>query len=1084
MFKLCKTCGYINKGDAIECEECHSLLDIDISKKNKNTSDKAKKNRELKSISSIFNIKTNKIVDPNKVHSDEEFAMDKKYINDHEIAIEDNNIEIIKEAPKPAPAKQKVEKKIDEKPIEKIKQPEPPIVTEKEIIEKTINIDNNEATEIEPDESTVSDLYFDADTYNEIPVEDNVEESLPKEEKESDEIPSDSNDTNIIEDFTSSEKQPDVFKDTKVSKEDTSGIKEIEENKTIPPIVKAEPTVQDILITEKANELSRIVDSIQSGSNLSESSVIQTVIEETEKPQQIEESKQEKQEEKINKNEEPIIEEDPFISQIKAEEKIEKEKEDLEVAKEKQEEDRIKKVVSEALKEVVLQVTEEDEEGIRIRRKRKILDEEPEEIAPLENLETEEKEHTIARKPRATLTSVKPMEIKKRSNENAISAESNDDSLQDAMDVFETMGIKPVASTNESSNQKTVVYDLVGAVPKHDAKSDNIATKDESKEKDDDNDKPTKSLLGKKKVSKEKRKKKIEKNKIELSVVQKSIAISAVIALIIVLIIIISRVNRSKELKVYTNNLVGDQNVSYQQVYDLLAEKGYSEKEILGVLADLHIDFNEFALNVLYSAALDTNKLATKKDAESLLIRNGFTTSEVDYAMTNADWNKFLSIYIEACISKIKVLDKKTIMKTIQDSGFSEQEKQYVDNNIDWAKLAKKNINSFTSNEELHTKDEINIYLLDLGYSEKDIIKTFEEYDWDAYAYTYLTKYLENKEAEGDPIELSRPLYTEILTEAGFSSEEVSNVMARYDFAAHASSKVDSLITTGKDFINKSELKKSLANEGYTAEEIEQALAETNWNEAAITSLKSLDNTKLSKNEMLKTLKDAEYSDKELEYATTKYEWDTQGLKYIEYLKNQKKNGNEAYLRTTLKEAGYTSDEIDKMIISLNFEQSVDWFEEAAKNDILTIKDSDNFSRSKAKKYLAELHYGDKEINAALATISYADWKRYASSFLSSTDFDSRVEARQKLQNEGFANSSENKEIDYAIQSVNWSNKCKEYTKKLYNQSDKCKEYNKFISNSETSIEQSLKLAEYTSDEIRTALIEIFATAPSGCDIQ
>ena len=1078
MFKLCKTCGYINKGNAIECEECHSLLDIDISDSNRNTTNKTKKDNGKLSISSIFKPKKTKLINPEKVHAEEELNIDKNYINDYEINIEDNDIEIIKEEPKPAPVKKEPVEEIKEKPVEEIKQENASINIEKEIIQKDIKVDDNTVSEIEPDESTMSEMFADNDTYNEIPIEDNSEEALPKEEKESDEIPSDNNETSEIEDIEIPEIEPIPV------------VEKPKDNKIFAPIVKAKPTAQDLFVAEKADELSRIVESIQDNTNLKETSVIQIKEEKVEQTQQVEQDKQTEQVEDT-KAVETTIEEDPFVSQINEEERAKQEKIDAEKAKEKQEEDRIKKVVSEALKEVVMQVTEEDGEGLRIRRRRKIMDEEePEEIAPLINLKMDEPEPAVSRKPKKTITSVKPMELKKRTNDAVNKADADDDTLQDAMDVFESIGSKPTTNTEDDESKKTVVYDLVGTVPKHEPKPAHIATKEDQKveEKEDKKEESSKKkkLLGGKKNKKDKKIKKDVKERPNLSIVQRSIAISVVLALAIVAVVVVSRINRSKELKVYTNNLVGDQNVSYQQLYDALLEKGYSEKEILGVIADLNIDFNEFALNVLYSAALDTNKLASKKDAENLLIKNGFTASEIDNAMQSADWNNFLTIYINQCVSKKKVLDKKTIMKSIKDAGYSEQEIQFVDNNIDWAKLAKKNINAYTSGEELHTKDDINVYLLDLGYSEKDIAKTFEEYEWDIYAYTYLTKYLEIKEKEGDTIELSRPIYTDILTKAGFSAEEIANVMARYDFAGQATSKVDALITTGKDFVNKSELKKALAKEGYTTEEIEKALAETDWNEAAISSLKSLDNAKFSKNEMLKTLKDAEYSEKELEYATTKYEWTVQGLKYIDYLKSQKKNGNETYLRTSLKEAGYTSDEIDKMIKSLNFEKSVDWFEEAAKNDLNSIKDNDNFTRNKAKQYLTELHYGDKEINSALASISYSDWKRLASNYLSSADFKTRIEAREKLQNEGFINSNENKEIDYALQSVNWTNKCKECARSLYDQNDsdtKCLDYKKYKKQEDgtASIEQSLQLAEFTSDEIRSALNEIFASSP--CNI-
>lgn len=181
MFKLCKTCGYINKGNAIECEECYSLLDIDISDISENASNKTKKDNKKISISSIFRPKKG-LVNPGKEQADEELIIDKIYYNDYEIDIEGNDI-IMEETPKPVLSKNEPVKEIKEKPVSEVKQEDVFVNIEKEILQKDIKVDDNTVSEIEPDESTIPEMIVDNDTYNEIPIEDNSEEIFSKEEK-------------------------------------------------------------------------------------------------------------------------------------------------------------------------------------------------------------------------------------------------------------------------------------------------------------------------------------------------------------------------------------------------------------------------------------------------------------------------------------------------------------------------------------------------------------------------------------------------------------------------------------------------------------------------------------------------------------------------------------------------------------------------------------------------------------------------------------------------------------------------------------------------------------------------------------
>ena len=671
------------------------------------------------------------------------------------------------------------------------------------------------------------------------------------------------------------------------------------------------------------------------------------------------------------------------------------------------------------------------------------------------------------------LSNIKPMEIRRKNTIDNVNkaTEINDDDLEDALKAFESAG-----TFKKEEDIETVVYDLPSSSTTNNAKeTEQSAMMINNKEKQ--------NVLKKSKLTN----KAISNN--NHKVIKRSIIISAILACAVISIVVIVRINKEKEMNAYCARLAANNDISYINLLNGMLEKGYSEDDSFKSIEALNIDFSENALNIIYTVAKDSNKLSSKEDVRKILESKNFANSEIEKAMSIVEWDKYLTIYIEACISKTKELDKNTIIKSIQSTGFTNNEVEYIKKNVDWSKLAKKNLNTFLNNEELHTKDEAKAFLEEKGYSEKDIETTFKDYEWDVYAYQYLTKYLQKQEENGVSIESSRINYAKILEDAKFDEEEIELVMGRFDFASYATSKIDTLINDGGTFIDKSKVKESLEKEGYTEEEIEAALKDTDWNATAITSLKSLDNAKLSKKEMLQKLTDAKYDEKEIEYATKNYNWDEQSTKYLGYLRSQKLNGNEEHLRNVLENGGYTTEEINKLITSLNFEKNVDWFEEAAKEDLKSISNSDNFTKKKAEDYLTSLNYGKNEISVAIK--SYNDWKTCARNYLNTIEINSRVEARENLKSEGFENTSESKEIDYAINEYSWGNKCISYATSLYEQLSDCEKYKEYMiyynNKSKSTIYSALSKGEYTDNEIANALDHyVFSSTPAqpdGCTI-
>lgn len=1049
MFKLCKTCGYINKGEAIECEECHSLLNIDIKDKIPNKKDDSR----TISVSGIFqNVYTNGTNANNAYNKNsEDLHIDKNYINNSDLLIEEDNTEII--APDPLP-----EAKTEEKPIVEVKKEETKAKTEVKVEEKEEPAAVDHAQEIQKimdeeypvDETTIIDLPPEANTYYDIPIDDNNSETIdykPEEEK----IEIVDNDEIKIEEIG------DTSKVEKTANDNTP----IEEKPTEEPVViekaveeKAEPQIPDK--QDGSNkEINEIEDKmLEIINNLEEDDTFEAI-----KP--------------VEKKEEPIeiIKDDAFES-------IENEDEEKEEIKE---EDNDKNEEESSTNEKDIENIEEDKDENEEDKE----ENDDEEVTSKEENDT--KKPDIDDKPINRLSQIKPMVIKKRTTEAThTKSEEEDESLTSALEVFDSINTRHVEeAVNPEPKKETIVYDL---------NSDNGIKTKPSEEKEEAKEQSKQAVLitpnKKKKSKKDDKTKSTNPDAKKFSFIRKSITISAILAIIIIGAVIIINVNKTKDLKTLCTTLTQKNDISYESLFNNIIDKGFSEKDATKAIEELDINFEENAMNVLYTAAQDSNKLASKADVRTLLESKLFTNSDIEYALTNADWNKYLSIYVDACVAKTKELDKNTIISNIKAGKFDLKEINYIKDEYDWTKLAKKNIDSFLKGDDLHTKEETRIKLVELGYSDKDIEDTFEIYEWDSYAYTFLTKYLNQQETNGESVELTRNTYTEILTKAGFAEEEIASVLSRFDFASIAGERVDSFIAEGKDFINKLSIKDTLSKDGYTQSEIEKVLAETNWNEAAMTSLKSLDNAKLSKKEMITKLTDSGYEEKEIEYVEKNYDWSVQGIKYIENLKSQQKNGNEEYLRALLKENGYTTEEINKLIVSLNFEKTTDWFEDTAKVALSSITNSDNFTRKKAKDYLTSLHYGEKEINAALNSISLSDWKNYAIKYLDEADFNTRIDARSLLQNAGFLNTSENKEIDYAIKEYNWTNKCVTYARSLYNQMDACtkyKSYNYYYHNigdktkNDSALYSALLQGEYTENEIANALDNyIFTKEPSS----
>lgn len=688
-------------------------------------------------------------------------------------------------------------------------------------------------------------------------------------------------------------------------------------------------------------------------------------------------------------------------------------------------------------------------------------------IGPLENLNSSK---PSTPKP-SGFTNIKPMEIRRKSVDNINKAvkTSDDEELANAFEVFENVG--SYKKEKEEAPQ-TVIYDDLSSINKVNTEEETNQTAIPSKE--DKKSKKSKLIKGKKQI--------IEKPlSRKQTIIRRSIALSFAVAAIIIAIVVISRVNKEKELNAYAARLAANNDVSYTYLYNSLLEKGYSEEESFKAIESLNIDFADNALNIIYTVAQDSNKLSTKEEVKNILVGKGFANSEIEKAMSIVDWSKFLNIYIDACVAKIKELDKNTIIKSIQDAGYTTTEIEYIKKNSDWTKLAKKNLDSYLNNEEdtLHTKEEAKIYLVEKGYSDQDIDNTFKNYEWDVYAYQYLTKYLEQKEEAGTTIESSRITYTQILKDAKFDEEEIELVMGRFDFASYAKSKIDTTISEGSNFVDKNKVKESLEKEGYTKEEIESALKETDWKTTAIDSLKSLDNRKLSKKEMIQKLTDAGYSDEEIEYVNKNYGWTEQAENYLAFIRLEKKNGNEEHLRSLLTDSGYTTEEINKLIEKVD--KNLDYFKNAAKEDIEDISSDTGFSRKKVRKYLSELNYGSDEIDAVIK--SYAkSWKSIAESFIKSLNINSRSEARKALQNDEFTS----EEIESAISSINassWSQICVDYAKSIYDQEgddDKCEDYKLYKNNNknETSIAKALKAVEYSDEEISSALNKVFTIAP------
>lgn len=653
--------------------------------------------------------------------------------------------------------------------------------------------------------------------------------------------------------------------------------------------------------------------------------------------------------------------------------------------------------------------------------------------------------------------SIKPMEIRKKSVDNKAAA-MEDTELEDALKAFENIG-KPTQKEEEKKSE-TVVYDL-------------SSTPSENKEEEIVSAIPV--------VDKEEKKRKIITKKIDKeksnnhSLLKRSIAISAAIACIVVAIIVIYSVNKEKELYAYAQRLAANNDISYNNLYEGLREKGYSEDDSFKAIQALNIDFAENAVNVAYTAAQDSNKLSSKEEVSKILESKGFANSEIEKAMSSIDWSKYLTIYIDACISKSKELDKNTIITNIENAKFSSTEVDYVKRNAEWSKLAKKNLNTYLGDEELHTKEEAKLFLEEKGYSDEDIDKTFKEYEWDTYAYQYLTKYLQQQEEAGKTIESSRNSYVKILEDAKFDQEDIELVIGRFDFASYATSKIDTIAENGK-FIDKNEVKKSLEADGYTEEEIETALKATDWNATAITSLDSLKDKTLSKADMLKKLTDAGYSESEIEYAKKKYVWADQLKKYVfDYLEPENKTGSEEHLRELLKDSGYTEDEIiDFFYHSI----SSDYFKNNAKEAVKDISSSTTYSRNAARNFLKNLNYSNTEINAV---INSTDWEEVAKKYIKGIDVNSKAEARTALQKEDFSSA----EIEEALSSINdWKSRCLTWAKSIYAQNSddtKCQDYKKYKRNEETSIEQTLRNGDYSSDEIKYVMENLFVPAP--CNI-
>lgn len=656
-------------------------------------------------------------------------------------------------------------------------------------------------------------------------------------------------------------------------------------------------------------------------------------------------------------------------------------------------------------------------------------------------------------------SNIKPMEIRRKVVDKVTTTSADD--IEDALKVFESAG----TIKKEEKAPETVVYDL----PANDIVIDEKILNDSAI--------PKKDLPKKRKTIIKGKTKAVSKNQ---SIIRRSIALSAAVACIIITIVVVSRVNREKELNAYCARLAANNDISYTNLYNGLLEKGYSEDESFKAIESLGIDFADNALNVIYSISEDSNKLSSKDEVRNILINKGFANSEIDKAMSIVDWSKYLNTFITACIAKTKELDKNTIIRTIEEAKFTTTEVEYVKRNSDWTKLAKKNLSSFLDGEELHTKTEAKDYLVEKGYSEQDIEETFKVYEWDSYAYQYLTKYLKQQEEEGKAIDSSRITYTKILEDAEFDETEIELVIGRFDFASYAKSKIDTTISEGSDFVDKNKVKEALEKEGYTEEEIASALKETDWNAAAISSLKALDNRKLSKKDMIQKLIDAGYSDAEIAHVNKNYDWANQAKSYLSLLRSQKQTGSEDYLKGILKEQSYSDDEINALLGSVD--QLNNYFTNAIKEDLNDIMDSSKISRAKATKELSDLHYNSVDIKSALNTIKESEWKEKASEYIASININSRAEARKTLKNEDFTVD----EINYAINNsgINWSTVCIDYAKTIFNQNDnatKKHDCELHTNDEKTSIERTLEDAEFTSDEINKAIASVFTT--SACKI-
>lgn len=452
----------------------------------------------------------------------------------------------------------------------------------------------------------------------------------------------------------------------------------------------------------------------------------------------------------------------------------------------------------------------------------------------------------------------------------------------------------------------------------------------------------------------------------------------------------------------YYYSTLKPKNYSEIELNEELQENNFTKKYIDYLFEKANVKYEENARTIAQEL-FDSNPENVNLDEISSELRlRKFTAEQITYAISNIDWNKYLTtqttnfiLYENGKVDEVYFM--------LSEKGFPDDITYDFINSYDWDGLASKCLEQYMQSNKKKTPTEINNYLYDFRFSKDVVEHALESVDYNSLAEQLAKDYI-NKNIASDISPFKIKFY---LQDEGFNGEQIDKAINSIDFYQYAyQHATDFASSTLKEqgSISRPAVQDNLSRfENYSTSVIEKVISNMDWKHYAYQTTLYFKNCNESKGRIIQLLENYGYTSSEITYATEKIDWKVHCKTILEVDGLNKTNAQEK-----LERLGFDQSEIEYAIKTTNWNQKALAYAKDLESTLNIITKRD------VEGYLENDGYSSSEIKYAINGLNI-NWNEQAYSFLlyelersPGISFDN---IRVLLQDENFTSA----EINYAF---------------------------------------------------------------------